>query len=140
MILPPTATWNITFLNLLVGLPSSIVASRVTPQSYFLLQYKSQQVNNGFNSDFNSDLKVSSLYNIGHNKQKALPLTKLQFKADKDPRWHRILDAVGCSFPLLIGRAHQTSSSNQQRFNPFHIILINPEMNSWLLFQSVGGG
>jgi hypothetical protein len=40
-------------------------------------------------------------YNTSHNKWKALLPTKLQFKDDKNPTWHRILDAVGCSFPLL---------------------------------------
>jgi hypothetical protein len=32
-------------------------------------------------------LKVSSIYNIGHNKCKGLLPTKLQFKADKNPKW-----------------------------------------------------
>ena len=32
-----------------------------------------------FNNGFNSNLKVSTLYNIGHNKCKELPPTKLQF-------------------------------------------------------------
>jgi hypothetical protein len=58
-------------------------------------------VNNGFNSGFNSDFKVYSLCNTGHNKWKALLPTKLQFKDDKNPTWLRILDVVGCSFPLL---------------------------------------
>jgi hypothetical protein len=52
---------SITFLSPLQGSPSSTVASRVTSQSYFLLQYMSYQVNNGFYSVFNSDLNVSSL-------------------------------------------------------------------------------
>jgi hypothetical protein len=58
-------------------------------------------VNNGFNSGFNSDLKVSSMYNTGHNKWKVPLPTKLQFKDDKNPTWRRVLDAVGCSLPLL---------------------------------------
>jgi hypothetical protein len=41
-------------------------------------------VNNDFNSSFNN-LKVSSLYNTGHNKCKELLPTKLQFKVDKNP-------------------------------------------------------
>jgi hypothetical protein len=49
----------------------------------------------------NSDFKVSSLYNTSYNKWKVLLPTKLQFKDDKNPTWHRILDAMGCSFPLL---------------------------------------
>jgi hypothetical protein len=53
----------------------------------------------GFNRGFNSDLKVSSLYNIGHNKWKALLSTKLQFKDDKNPTWRRIL--VGCCWMLF---------------------------------------
>jgi hypothetical protein len=49
-------------------------ASRVTPQSYFFLH-----INSGYNSGFNSNPKVSSLYNTGHNKRKELLPTKLQF-------------------------------------------------------------
>jgi hypothetical protein len=44
-------------------------------------------VNNDFNNGFKSDLKVSSLYNTGHNKCKELLPTKLQFKVDKNPTW-----------------------------------------------------
>jgi hypothetical protein len=35
----------------------------------------------------------------------------------------------------LIGRAHQTSGSSQQVFNPFRIILVSPKMSSWLVFE-----
>jgi hypothetical protein len=48
------------------------------------------------NSRFNSDLKVSSLYNTSHNKCKELLPTKLQFKVDKNPTWRgswMLLDA-----------------------------------------------
>jgi hypothetical protein len=38
--------------------------------------------------DYGSDLKVSSLYNIGHNKCKELLPTKLQFKVNKNLTWH----------------------------------------------------
>ena len=37
-----------------------------------------------------NDLKVSSLYNIGHKKCKELVPTKLQFKMDKNPKLLRI--------------------------------------------------
>jgi hypothetical protein len=39
-------------------------------------------------------LKVSSLYNIGHNKCKELFPTKLQFKVDKNPMWMKITNDV----------------------------------------------
>jgi hypothetical protein len=51
----------------------------------------------GIKSGFNSYLKVSSLYNTGHNKYKELLPTKLQFKVDKNPTWHgswMLLDAL----------------------------------------------
>jgi hypothetical protein len=44
-----------------------------------------------------SVLKVSSLYNIGHNKCKELLPTKFQFKVDKNPTWRgswMLLDAL----------------------------------------------
>jgi hypothetical protein len=50
-------------------------------------------INSGFYSVFNSDLKVSSLYNTG----------KLQFKVDKNPMWcgsWMLLDAL---FPVEKG-------------------------------------
>jgi hypothetical protein len=50
-----------------------------------------------FNSGFNSDLKVSSLYNTGHNKCKELLPTKTSIKVDKNPTWlgsWMLLDAL----------------------------------------------
>jgi hypothetical protein len=51
----------------------------------------------GVNSGFNSDFKVFSVYNTGHNKYKELLPTKFQFKVDKNPTWlgsWMLLDAL----------------------------------------------
>jgi hypothetical protein len=53
-----------------------------------------------FNSSFNSDLKVSWLYNIGHNKWKELLPTKLQFKVDKNPMWPGSWMLLDVWFPI----------------------------------------
>jgi hypothetical protein len=70
----------IALLSPVQGLPSSTMASRAIPQSYSFLLYRSQQVDNGFSSDF----KVS-LYNTGHNKCKELLPPKLHFNFCENP-------------------------------------------------------
>jgi hypothetical protein len=57
------------------------------------------RVNNGFNSDF----KISSLYNTGHNKCKELLSTNLQFKLDKNPTWPWITNGVSTVEQGLMG-------------------------------------
>jgi hypothetical protein len=47
-------------------------------------------IGNRLTVTFNSDLKVSSLYNTGHNKCNELLPTKLQSNLDKNPTWPRI--------------------------------------------------
>jgi hypothetical protein len=51
---------------------------------------------------YDSDLKVSSLYNFGHNKCKELLPKKLQFNLDKNPMWPRIIDVVSIEEQVLL--------------------------------------
>jgi hypothetical protein len=55
-------------------------------------------------------LKVSSLYNIGHNKCKELFPTKIQFEMDKNPMWPRIIDVVSNMEQGLLARLISTTS------------------------------
>jgi hypothetical protein len=58
-------------------------------------------------------LKVSSLYNAGHNKCKELFPTKLQFKVDKNPPWPKINDVVS-TVEQTLSTVEQTLSTVEQ--------------------------
>jgi hypothetical protein len=69
---------------------ASIVTSRVTPQSFSFYSIGYIGLTTILIVTSIVTLKVSSLYNIGHNKCRELLSTKVQFRMDKNPTCTRI--------------------------------------------------